>query len=125
MLSYFVVREKSMEPWVGEGDFVLGDRMSYLFFKPRVGHVVVARHPQKSNMLLLKRIVAAQEGMYWIQGDNGSKSKDSRHFGWVGKEYIVGKAHIVGKPRTRAPHKDKSHAGQAPLGAGLRSPGLA
>ena len=114
MLSYFVVKEQSMEPLFQEGNFVLVNKMSYLFFKPKVGHVVVIRHPQKPNLLLLKRIVKERNGMYFMKGDNASKSTDGRHFGWIGKEYIVGKACIVGKPRTRAK-----------LGAGLRSPGLA
>ena len=100
------------ESMIREGDFVLVNRMSYLFFKPKVGHVVVVRHPKKQNLLLLKRIVAQRNGLYWIEGDNALKSIDSRNFGWVGREHIVGKAYIVGKPRTRAK-----------LGAGLRLQG--
>lgn len=101
MLSYFAVKEQSMEPWAREGDFVLVDRTSYLFFKPRVGHVVVAKHPENCDLFLLKRIVAEKKGLYWIEGNNASKSIDSRNFGWLRKEYIVGKVYIVGKPSTK------------------------
>jgi len=91
MLSYFAVKEQSMEPWVGEGDFVLVNRMSYLFSKPRVGHIVVVKHPQKPNLLLVKRIVKEKLGMYFVKGDNASKSIDSRHFGWLKRDFLVGK----------------------------------
>ena len=91
MLSYFVVKEQSMEPLFQEGNFVLVDKMSYLFSKPRVGHIVVVRHPQKPNLLLLKRIVKEQKDRYWIEGDYTSRSIDSRHFGWLKKDLVVGK----------------------------------
>jgi len=91
MIFYFKVREQSMEPWARQGDFVLVDRMSYLFFKPKVGHVVVVRHPQNPSLLLLKRIVKAEKDRYWIEGDCTSKSTDSRHFGWLKRDFLVGK----------------------------------
>lgn len=102
MISYFQVREQSMEPWAREGDFGLVDKMSYLFFKPKVGHVVVVRHPQRPNLFLLKRIVKESEGMYFMKGDNALKSIDSRHFGLLPQSSIVGKVHIVRKPRTKS-----------------------
>lgn len=80
-----------MEPWAREGDFVLAERMSYLFSRPRIGHLVVVRHPQKHDMLLLKRIVQEYEGMYWIEGDNTPKSIDSRRFGLLKRGLVLGK----------------------------------
>jgi len=102
MISCFKVKEQSMEPWAREGDFVLVDKMSYLFFKPKVGHVVVVRHPQRPNLFLLKRIVQESEGMYSMKGDNALKSIDSRHFGLVLQSSIMGRAYIVNKPRTKS-----------------------
>lgn len=93
-----------MEPWVKEGDFVFAESMSYRLFKPRVGQVAVARHPARGNMLLVKRIVAENQGRYWLEGDNSLASEDSRALGWIGREYIIGKVMIK---------------------VGLRSPGLA
>lgn len=80
-----------MKPWAKEGDFVLVDRMSYLFLKPKVGHVVVARHPQDSTLLLIKRIVKEENNLYWVEGDSSFNSTDSRDFGWLKREFLVGK----------------------------------
>ena len=91
MISYFKVKEQSMEPWIREGDFVLVNKMSYLFLKPKIGHVVVARHPQKPGTLLLKRIAKEKNGMYWLEGDFVLKSIDSRHFGWLKIDFLIGK----------------------------------
>jgi nickel-type superoxide dismutase maturation protease len=97
MLSWFLVQEQSMAPLLHEGDFVLGDRTSYVFFKPKVGQIVIARHPARKSMLLVKRIIKERQGLYWIEGDNALASKDSRHFGWVERKDIVGKARVIRK----------------------------
>lgn len=91
MISFFRVRGKSMEPLVQEGDFVVAESMSYLFLRPRVGQVVLARHPARGNMLLVKRIVAENQGCYWLEGDNSLASEDSRALGWFQRGDLKGK----------------------------------
>lgn len=91
MISSFLVKENSMAPSFQERDIVLVNRMSYLFSGPQVGHVVVARHPVKKGMMLLKRIVKAENDRYWLEGDNTFESSDSRQFGWVERGLIEGK----------------------------------
>ena len=85
------VKEQSMEPSFREGDFVLVNKLSYLFAAPKVGHVVVAKHPHNSKMLLLKRIAKESKDRYWLKGDSSLVSRDSRQFGWVKKPFLVGK----------------------------------
>lgn len=98
MFAYFLVREQSMAPTCQEGDFVLVNRMSYLFSCPRIGHIIVLKDPRDSPWHIVKRICAIKDSFVWVEGDNKEKSTDSRNFGWVGKEYIVGKVWFVGRP---------------------------
>ena len=105
MIPYFQVQGKSMEPFCSEGDFVIAERMSYLFSPLQVGHVVVLQHPFE-DVLVLKRIRWVKEeqgkGFYWVQGDNQKESKDSRSFGWVSADKILGRAQVIHKTQSLA-----------------------
>lgn len=103
MISYFKVKGQSMEPLCKEGDFVLLDKLSYLMFRPRVGDMVVLRHPQEDRLILkyVKREEAAENTFsYWVEGLNKEESSDSRNFGWIPREAILGKALVIHKPRS-------------------------
>jgi len=101
MISYFVVKGQSMEPLCKEGDFVLIDKLSYLMFRPRVGDMVVLTHPQEQGRLILKYITQEKLGengaLYWVEGLNKGGSSDSRSFGWIQRDLILGKALVVQK----------------------------
>ena len=100
MISYFKVRGQSMEPLCKEGDFVLLDKLSYLMFRPRVGDMVVSRHPQEDRLILkyiVKEKVTGRRSFYWVEGLNKEGSSDSRSFGWVSREAVLGKALIIRK----------------------------
>ena len=100
MIAYFSVRGQSMEPLCKEGDFVLLDKFSYLVFRPRVGDVVVLSHPQESRLILkyiMKGKIKGRDSFYWVEGLNKEESLDSRSFGWIRQEMILGKAIVVRK----------------------------
>ena len=97
MFSYFVVKEQSMEPFCQEGDFVLVNRMSYLFSCPKVGHVVVLKDPRDSSRHILKRITTIKDSSVWVEGDNKKRSTDSRDFGWVSVKALLGQAKVIHK----------------------------
>ena len=89
MLSFFFVKEQSMEPSIREGDFVV----AFPFFRPKTGNFVVFRQNDK---LMLKRVMAVHEkGKYWVEGDNKKESKDSRHFGWIKRRQILGTVKVI------------------------------
>ena len=102
-----------MEPLCKEGDFVLLDKVSYVLFRPRVADVVVLRHPQEDRLILkyiTKEKIEYNSSLYWVEGLNKKGSLDSRDFGWIPRELILGKALLAKKTRITAK-----------LGAGLRS----
>ena len=91
-LLRFRVSDHSMEPSFREDDFVVVNRLAYRFRPPEPGDVVVLRNPEDRSEFLLKRIASvSEEGAVEVRGDNGSNSRDSRHFGAVQKGLIVGK----------------------------------
>lgn len=93
MFSYFLVRGHSMEPSAKEGDFVF---VWKLFFRPKEGDMVVFLKPA-SQELFLKRVARVGRSACWLEGDNKQDSKDSRQFGWVPKQAILGRASIIRK----------------------------
>ena len=97
MLSWFVVKERSMEPFCREGDFAVVNRMSYLFSRPKIGQIVVLKDPRDCSRLVLKRIGAIQNSFLWVEGDNKERSTDSRDFGWVSVKSLLGQAKVIHK----------------------------
>ncbi|GAA2547098.1 hypothetical protein GCM10010435_15440 [Winogradskya consettensis] len=47
----------------------------------RQGDVVVARFRGRPGLLVVKRVVRAQDGGWWVQGDNEFVTDDSRAYG--------------------------------------------
>ena len=85
------VEGDSMTPALRDGERVFVSRASYWFRAPREGDIVVLRDPREPSRVLVKR-VAGREGDGWVVlGDNPAASTDSRHFGPVGREQIIGK----------------------------------
>tara|TARA_Y100000310_G_scaffold92577_1_gene90230 strand:- start:885 stop:1076 length:192 start_codon:yes stop_codon:yes gene_type:complete len=35
--------------------------------------------------------------LYWVEGDNKEKSQDSRDFGWIRRNMLLGKAKVIHK----------------------------
>ena len=78
-----------MQPTLKNNDVVLIEPTSNV----AVGDVVLARHPYKQSVKMLKRIEKIDEnGRFSLVGDNPNESTDSRTFGTLSIEYIYGKA---------------------------------
>ena len=80
----------SMLPSLPDGAEVLVDHYAYGDRSPTEGDVVVAYHPDRSNHLIVKRIVAVLPNNTCILiGDNATASTDSRQFGAIPFDQIV------------------------------------
>lgn len=98
-LSRFRVADSSMEPTLHPGDYVIVNRWAYRRRAPRDGDLVVLRDPQDSERFLVKRVARVDpSGAVLVGGDNEALSRDSRAFGPVEREAIVGK--VVLRART-------------------------
>lgn len=86
-LFKFKIAGNSMFPTFESGDEILVNRLSYLLSKPSIGDVIVI----KKNKFIIKRITKIKKNEFFIVGDNGERSIDSRDFGWISKKEIVGK----------------------------------
>lgn len=122
----------SMQNTLHTGQFVLVNKVAYLFRAPERGDVVVFHEPDQPDRDLIKRViglpgdtikldgtnvwvngtelnepyitrrdnfiaetVTVPPNDFFVMGDNRPVSEDSRVFGFVPKDYIVGKAILV------------------------------
>ena len=97
-LARFRVDDRSMEPTLAAGDFVLVNRWSYKLHRPAKGDLVVVRDPQAPARFLVKRIADVSVSGAYVVGDNGSMSRDSRAFGPVPRDLVVGRVVRTAKP---------------------------
>ncbi|HEV8574550.1 MAG TPA: nickel-type superoxide dismutase maturation protease, partial [Dehalococcoidia bacterium] len=99
-----VVRGRSMLPALRPDERVLFDRLAYALDRPRTGDIVLARHPGRPGVRMIKR-VAERDGVggaeYWLLGDNEGESTDSRTLGAFRRRDIVGRAWVVYWPPER------------------------
>ena len=63
---------------------------------------MVVEHPERPGFELVKRVAAARDGGWWLRGDAPEASTDSRHFGVVAREAILGRVVAVYWPARRA-----------------------
>jgi nickel-type superoxide dismutase maturation protease len=77
-----------MEPALRPGDWLLVRRTRRI----RPGQIVLARHPERPEMLIVKRAARRVDGGWWLASDNpGASAVDSRRFGAVPGPLIEGR----------------------------------
>ena len=82
------VAERSMEPALRPGDWLLVRRTRRI----RPGQIVLARHPGRPDMLIVKRAGRRVGGGWWLESDNpDAGAVDSRRFGPVPGALIQGR----------------------------------
>jgi nickel-type superoxide dismutase maturation protease len=98
------VAERSMEPSLWPGDWLLVRRSALPGRPPRIRprQLVVAQHPCKPGLLLVKRAARPEADGWWLESDNpGAGAVDSRNFGPVPAELIEGRVLLRYRPIRR------------------------
>jgi nickel-type superoxide dismutase maturation protease len=92
-----------MAPTLSHGDRLLcryGGRL-------RPGAIVVARHPLRQDMFVVKRAVERRADGWWLLSDNSRVQTDSRDYGAVPDELVIGRVlcRISPRPSWLAPSR--------------------
>lgn len=77
-----------MAPFLQEKDEVI--TIPYYFSTPKIGDVVVFKHIVPP-FIFCKRIKKIIRDEIWVEGENKTKSIDSRKFGFIKRKNIIGK----------------------------------
>ena len=78
----------SMQPQIKNGESVLISSIPYLFKTPQINDIVAFK--DNNEKTLIKRIKKIQNGKYFVEGDNKNDSLDSRKFGSISRNKIIG-----------------------------------
>jgi nickel-type superoxide dismutase maturation protease len=88
----FCVTGTSMQPLLQPGEEILINPHAYQKDLPQVNDLVVAIHPHRENLEIVKRVhYITEDGTFFLLGDNLSHSTDSRNFGTIPLKNIIGK----------------------------------
>ncbi|MBU3925906.1 signal peptidase I [Patescibacteria group bacterium] len=111
----FIVSGASMEPTFETGDYLIIDEFTYHLEKPKKGDVIVFRYPLDTSKFFIKRIeglpgetvnyedreITLKDNQYFVMGDNRPASSDSRMWGPVEENLIIGRALVRLWPITK------------------------
>lgn len=88
----FRVSGNSMLPLLKPGEDVLIDRQAYKGKIPQPQDLIVAFHPNKPELKIIKRIaIVNRDCGVFLLGDNPLESTDSRDFGVISLDALYGK----------------------------------
>jgi len=80
-----------MSPLLMPGDEVLINLTAYRRRLPCLNDIVIVQHPYRNEVKIIKRITRIlEDGRYYLEGDNPQESTDSRAFGAVAFDKILG-----------------------------------
>lgn len=86
------LRGGSMAPTYNEGDWLLFIRLR-ANLESLVGKVVLIRRASGagSDFFQIKRAIRIDAGSIWVEGDNKESSTDSRSWGAISSDEVIGK----------------------------------
>ena len=62
---------------------------------PEQGRIIIARHPIQNHLIITKRLWKISDQGLELRGDNPDCSTDSRHFGLISAEHLIGEATAI------------------------------
>ena len=86
-LAIYKIADHSMEPKLYHGDYIIVNQWHRKF---KIGDIVVFKHPEQ-QIYVVKRVRKIDGTFLHVFGDNAMQSKDSRHFGPIERNVVVGK----------------------------------
>ncbi len=98
-----LVQDESMRPTLQPGDRLLVDPAAFRRDPPRVGNLIVVQDPEAAGRWLVKRVGGrtGPERTVFLLGDNPAASRDSRTFGPVSPDTVVGRPWFRYLPQDR------------------------
>ena len=86
---------KSMEGTIKDGDLITFKKINNKNIDLEIGDIVVAYDPRIDNKLIIKRIHWIDKNKFDLRGDNQFSSTDSREFGLIELDLIIGKVEKI------------------------------
>ena len=87
-IQRFTIHGDSMVPTLHEGQDIISFNWAYIVSKPKRGDVVVIKQNGKEVVKRVQKVLGRE---VFVTGDNKKASTDSRHFGPVKMDQIIGK----------------------------------
>ena len=85
----------SMEGTLKEGDLITYKKLNPKNIDLEIGDIVVVSHPKTKKELIIKRIHRIYQNKFDLRGDNSFSSTDSREFGLIELDLIIGKVEKI------------------------------
>tara|TARA_Y100001968_G_C18972434_1_gene532891 strand:+ start:201 stop:470 length:270 start_codon:yes stop_codon:yes gene_type:complete len=84
-----------MAPTINKGDYVVYKPYEQSDRNLLTGSIVISEHPLMKNHLIIKRIYKQEEEGVELVGDNQQESTDSRDFGLISYNQLIGIAERI------------------------------
>lgn len=96
--AFYHIPSESMSPSLKAGDVVMVNTWSYRDKPLQINDILVLKRSEKS-IALAKRLSEIRQSNnkteLYVTGDNEYRSIDSRRFGWISDDYLIGKVEFI------------------------------